>query len=391
MRRCAGPWPASTSLACAIWTGDALRRRSRITGQSGAGSVGGNQVFEMRAHRVRHPAQQHDRDVALAAFELGDIAFGNAGDLGQHLARHAAQGAHGADTLAELLEKAGFGIEIFGHVPCRCFGCGGDRLGNIMPTRIDSKRAQCLSMNYNSKSGEGRRDTLWLWERGMSGSSYNAVTWLLDRNVEQGRGDKTRLHRHRLRADLWRTAAAEPPRRQSAAPPRRSPRRARGDDHARHRRFPDGVSRRDPRRHRAGAAQYAFDLGSICLRAGRLPRPGAVRLRGAVSGRQGHRRADARSRARRRLRQVRVRPQATVRRTRARERCRLRPPPPMPTSRRSGCIRRARPACPRACATCTPIWRRPRTPTRDRCSASARTMCACRRPSCSSPMASATR
>ena len=80
------------------------------------GLAGGNQVFEMRAHRVRHPAQQHDRDVALAAFELGDIALGNAGDLGQHLARHAAQRAHGADALAELFEKAGFGIEMFGHV-----------------------------------------------------------------------------------------------------------------------------------------------------------------------------------------------------------------------------------------------------------------------------------
>ena len=111
----------------------------------------GNEVFEMRAHRVRHPAQQHDRDVALAAFELGDIAFGNAGDLCQHLARHAAQRAHGADTLAELLEKAGFGIEIFGHIPCRSSRLRlAARLGNIMPTRIDSKRVWCISMNYNS-------------------------------------------------------------------------------------------------------------------------------------------------------------------------------------------------------------------------------------------------
>ena len=70
----------------------------------------------MRAHRIRHPAEQHDRDVALAAFELGDIAFGNAGDLCQHLARHAAQRPHGADALAELLEKSGFGIGSFGHV-----------------------------------------------------------------------------------------------------------------------------------------------------------------------------------------------------------------------------------------------------------------------------------
>ena len=88
-----------------------------MTAQSGAGSVGGNEVFQMRAHRVRHPAQQHDRDVALAAFELRDIALGNAGNFCEHLSRHAAQRAHGADTLAELLEKAGFGIAGLGHFP----------------------------------------------------------------------------------------------------------------------------------------------------------------------------------------------------------------------------------------------------------------------------------
>jgi hypothetical protein len=85
-----------------------------MTGQSGEGS---NEVFEMRAHRVRHPAQQHNRDVALAAFELGDVAFGNAGDFREHFSRHAAQRTHGADPLAEQLEKAGFGI--FGHIPVR--------------------------------------------------------------------------------------------------------------------------------------------------------------------------------------------------------------------------------------------------------------------------------
>ena len=72
----------------------------------------GNQILEMRAHRVRHAAQQHDRDVALAAFELRDIAFGNAGNFCEHFSRHAAQRAHGADTLAELFQKAGFGIAV---------------------------------------------------------------------------------------------------------------------------------------------------------------------------------------------------------------------------------------------------------------------------------------
>src|SRR5258707_4166935 len=40
--------------------------------------------------------------------------------------------------------------------------------------------------------GRKRRDTLKAWERGMSGESgsYNAVRWLIDRNVEEGRGAK---------------------------------------------------------------------------------------------------------------------------------------------------------------------------------------------------------
>ena len=79
----------------------------------------------MRAHRIRHPAQQHDRNVALAAFELGNVAFGNARDFREHLSRHAVQRAHGADALAELLEKAGFGIGIFGHVPGSGFAANG--------------------------------------------------------------------------------------------------------------------------------------------------------------------------------------------------------------------------------------------------------------------------
>src|SRR5215210_8871678 len=42
------------------------------------------------------------------------------------------------------------------------------------------------------KLGRRRRDTLEQWKRGMSGNSgsYNAVTWLLDRNIDEGRADK---------------------------------------------------------------------------------------------------------------------------------------------------------------------------------------------------------
>ena len=70
---------------------------------------------------------------------------------------------------------------------------------------------------------------------------------------------------------------------------------------------------------------------------------------------------------------------------------RLRPRRPMPTSRHSGSIRRARPACPRACGICIPICGDRGDLCASRCSASARTMSAFRRQSCSSPTASATR
>ena len=226
----------------------------------------------------------------------------------------------------------------------------------------------------------------------MSGSSYNAVTWLLDRNVDEGRGATSSPSPTRCRELTYGELQKQTRRaRQPAAPARRPPRRARGDDHARHGGFPDRVSRRHPRRHRAGAAQHAADRGSIRLCAGGLPRAGAVRFGSAAAGGQGYRRADARPRACRRRRQRRARPQETVRRNRQARATPSRPRRRMPTSRRSGCIRRARPACPRACAICMPIWPRPRRPMPSRCSASARTMSDCRRQNCSSPMASATR
>ena len=80
-----------------------------------------------------------------------------------------------------------------------------------------------------------------------------------------------------------------------------------------------------------------------------------------------------------------------VRRNRARERCIRDRRDPSPTSRRSGCIRRARPACPRACGICIPICGDGGDLCASRCSASARTTSACRRQNCFSPTASATR
>src|SRR3979411_425645 len=75
--------------------------------------------------------------------------------------------------------------------PCWVSGHERRAFGNIMPMRIDSKRRWWLSMNYNSsKLGRKHSDTLCQGKRGMSGGSYNAVTWLLDRNVDEGRGGK---------------------------------------------------------------------------------------------------------------------------------------------------------------------------------------------------------
>jgi hypothetical protein len=84
----------------------------------------GKQVLEMRAHRVGDAAQQHDRDVALAAFELRDVALRDPRYLGEDLARHAAQRAHGAHALAELFEEAGFGVGTVAHEPSLQGSCG---------------------------------------------------------------------------------------------------------------------------------------------------------------------------------------------------------------------------------------------------------------------------
>ena len=227
----------------------------------------------------------------------------------------------------------------------------------------------------------------------MSGTSgsYNAVTWLLDRNVDEGRGAKLAF------TDTVSELSYGDLQRQS----RRVANMLRRLGVRREERvamimldtvdFPVRVPRRDPRRHRAGAAQHAADFGSICLCAGGLPRPRAVHFRSAAAGREGHGRADAGSRTcHRRPARTRTATRNSPTNSRAKA-IHLRPRRPIPTSRRSGSIRRARPACPRACGICIPISPRPRRPTPNRCSAFARTMSACRRQNCSSPTASATR
>ena len=49
----------------------------------------------------------------------------------------------------------------------------------------------------------------------MSGSSYNAVTWLLDRNVDEGRGAKLAFTDTVSELTYGELQTAKPPRRQS--------------------------------------------------------------------------------------------------------------------------------------------------------------------------------
>ena len=114
--------------------GEASRRRSRITAQSGAVAAG-YQIFELRAHRVRDPAQKDDGDIALAAFELRDIALRDAGDRRQNFARHAAQRPQ-VRTRGRARQEAGFGCA------ARSFPSTNLSMrGTIVPMQIDSKQS----------------------------------------------------------------------------------------------------------------------------------------------------------------------------------------------------------------------------------------------------------
>ena len=77
-----------------------------------------DQLGGRHAHGVGDPAQQHDRAVAGAGLELGEVAFRHLGVARQHLARHAAPAAHGAHPLAQPLEE-GVDLALRGLCPLR--------------------------------------------------------------------------------------------------------------------------------------------------------------------------------------------------------------------------------------------------------------------------------
>ena len=64
------------------------------------------QGFQRKIKRFGDVAQQQDGDVALTAFELGEVAFRNAGVAREDFSGHAAAGAGLTDPVAEYPEEA---------------------------------------------------------------------------------------------------------------------------------------------------------------------------------------------------------------------------------------------------------------------------------------------
>ena len=73
-----------------------------------------DELGHRQADGARDPPQQHDRDVAFADLELGQIALRHLRVLGQHLARHAALVAQRAHALAEAAQ---IGVACRGYGP----------------------------------------------------------------------------------------------------------------------------------------------------------------------------------------------------------------------------------------------------------------------------------
>ena len=69
---------------------------------AGARAVGGQKIDDRHFERVGDGFEHDHRRIALPAFDLRQIAFGNSGIAGQLPARDAALGAAAAHELADL-------------------------------------------------------------------------------------------------------------------------------------------------------------------------------------------------------------------------------------------------------------------------------------------------
>ena len=91
--------------------GREIRRRQAVEELREQHGVGGtlrllvDELGQGYADRPRHPAQQHDRNIAPAGFELRQIAFRHVRVARKQLAREAAAVAHRAHAFADTAEK----------------------------------------------------------------------------------------------------------------------------------------------------------------------------------------------------------------------------------------------------------------------------------------------
>ena len=220
---------------------------------------------------------------------------------------------------------------------------------------------------------------------------YNAAVDMVDRNVAEGRGDKTAFIDPQRDADLWRACRPLQPHGQPARHLRCSTRVPRCPAAAGYRRFSRRVLGRHQGRRRAGVPQYAADERAVRLHPRRQPRQGAIHLGAAASRSCSRSSASCRSSSTSSCAAAKPPPFALSFRSELHLQAKVtEPPTPAATRPRSGSTRRAPPACPRACATCTRApWKR-RAYAASTVSACARTISSSPPPSCSSPTASAT-
>ena len=116
---------------------------------------------------------------------------------------------------------------------------------------------------------------------------YNAAVDFVDRNVAEGRGDKTAFIDPSRNLTYARVARCGRPHWPDASSYGHRTRKPDRSCSARYRRLSDPVLGRDPRRHHSDSGQYTADGRSVSLPVRRLARQGGLRFDRAAPGRSG--------------------------------------------------------------------------------------------------------
>ena len=293
-----------------------------------AGGHVADQLGERAVERVRDLLQHQDRGVADAVFEVGEMPLGDARGGRDRLAGQAAARPQQPDALAQGEEK---GILVLSGHTCSI----------VLDMDISPPEPLNFAQHlFQANAGRAAK-----------------IAYVDDRGS---------LSYGELEERSRRFAAA-------LLGARHPARGARAAADARRQRVADRLPRLPLRRHRAGGGEHAAHRRRLRLHAGAQPGPGGDRLGLArAAARQGDGPGEERGQApdRRRRRRDRCRParSPSIRSSPPASRSPS-PPRPAATIRRSGCIRRARPASPRARSTPTPTPGGPPSCTASGCSA----------------------